>query len=351
MVRGDDVVELRRREVFGRPRTAAIGGDRGAAVVAFDHPVGVVWRDPEIVRIAVRNPAHGPERLAAVSGLLKLDVVDVHDVLVLRVRVGLHVVPRALRQRTGAVGTRPRGAGIVAAVHAAFLRFDDRVHAIRVGARHGDTDVAPDAGRQPGVSRDLGPGVATVSRLEHPRARSARPQLPRPAVRLPQSGVQHARVVRVHHQVHHARGIVAEENLLPRAAAILGTEDAALGVGTEHVTQRADVHEIRVGRMHHDVADVLGVAQTHEPPCATRVGGLPHTVAVRSVAADRELAAPDVDDVGVGRSHANGANGAAEIAVRHGAPCLSAVGGLEDASAGGAHPVLVGAGDAAGNGD
>jgi hypothetical protein len=57
---------------------------------------------------------------------------------------------------------------------------------------------------------------------------------------------------------------------------------------------------------------------------------------------------PDVHDVGVGRVDGDGADGAAEVAVGRRRPVHAAVGGLPDAAAGGAHPVLERALDAAG---
>ena len=75
-------------------------------------------------------------------------------------------------------------------------------------------------------------------------------------------------------------------------------------------------------------------------PRLAAVRGLPHAVAVRDVAADARLAAADVDDVGVRRVDRDRADGAAEILVGHRRPGDAAVGGLEDAAAGRAHPVL-----------
>ena len=51
-----DAIELRGGLlILSRPGSPAVGADVGAAVVAFDHPVGIIGRDPEIVIVAVRR--------------------------------------------------------------------------------------------------------------------------------------------------------------------------------------------------------------------------------------------------------------------------------------------------------
>ena len=55
MVRGNDVVELRRGLVLFAPGLAAAERHVRSAVVRFDHPLGVVGRDPQVVIVAVRH--------------------------------------------------------------------------------------------------------------------------------------------------------------------------------------------------------------------------------------------------------------------------------------------------------
>jgi hypothetical protein len=65
------------------------------------------------------------------------------------------------------------------------------------------------------------------------------------------------------------------------------------------------------------------------------VGGFVDAVAVGGVAAEVALAGADVDDVGIGGSDRDRADGAElQLAVGHGNPVRAAVGGLEDAAAG-----------------
>src|ERR1041384_3279759 len=99
-----------------------------------------------------------------------------------------------------------------------------------------------------------------------------------------------------------------------------------------------------------DLGDLPRLHQSHVRPGLPRVGALVDPVAVGDVAADRELAASHVHDIGIRFAHRDRADRPAEILVAHRRPRLSAVGGLEDPAAGGAHVVLVGPGGRAGHG-
>src|SRR4029077_8533550 len=72
VVRGLDVIELRRRHVLVGPGFAPVEGDVGTAVVPFYQTVGVVGRDPQVVVVAVRID-HVAERDPTVRGLEEVD--------------------------------------------------------------------------------------------------------------------------------------------------------------------------------------------------------------------------------------------------------------------------------------
>ena len=103
--------------------------------------------------------------------------------------------------------------------------------------------------------------------------------------------------------------------------------------------------------MDDDVGDLPRVAESHERPRLSAVGRLPHAVAVRDVAANRILAAADVDDVGRRRRDFDRADRPAEIFVGDRRPGLAGVDRLEDAAAGRAHPEFILARGVAGDGD
>src|SRR6266702_2017786 len=165
-----------------------------------------------------------------------------------------------------------------------------------------------------------------------------------PAHHLPERRVDHVRGGRLEHQVSDSGRIAAKQHLVPRLAAVGRLVDAALGIGAVGVALRADVHDLGILEMHPHARDLLRLGEADERPGLAAVGGLPHAVAVRDVAADRVLAGADVDDVGVRLAHADRADGAAEVLVGHRQPSVAPVGALEHATAHRAEPVLVGPG-------
>ena len=351
VVRRDHVIELRRGEVLVAPRAAAVGRDARAAVVAFDHALVVIRRDPEVVRVPVRNAAHRAKGLAPIRGLLEIHVVDVDDARVLRVRVDLRVVPGALPQRAVGVRARPRRAGVVGAIHPAGIGFDDREYAIRIRRGHAEPDVAEDAVRHSGVVADITPGIAAVGGLEDAAPLSSRDQHPGRAPRLPERGIEYTRIRRIHDEVRGAGGIVAEENLVPAPAAVLAAKDAAIRSGRPDVALRGDVDEVGVRRVHAHLRDLAREREAERRPCLARVSGLPYAVAVRHVAAHRKLASADIHDVGIRGGNGDGTDRSAEVLVRDGRPGLSRIEALEDAPASGAHVELVGPRRDAGDGN
>ena len=99
------------------------------------------------------------------------------------------------------------------------------------------------------------------------------------------------------------------------------------------MTLRGDEDDVGVGGIDGDCADLLGVAQAEVGPGLARVGGLVDAVAGGEVGAGEAFAAADVDDVGIGGSDGDGADGAGGFVVPEAVPGLAGVGGLEDASA------------------
>jgi hypothetical protein len=151
---------------------------------------------------------------------------------------------------------------------------------------------------------------------------------------LPERGVQDPRVRRIHREVRRARLVVDVQDLLPRFAAVLGTEDAALGVRAPDVALRRDVDEVGVLRVHAHARDLARVLESHVLPGAAGVGRLVHAVAVRGVAADRLFAGADVDDVRIGLGDGDRADRAGpEILVGDDLPVRAAVARLPDAPA------------------
>ncbi len=352
MVVDRDVVELRGRLVEdGGPVAPAVEGDAGAAVVALDHPVGVLGVDPEGVVVAVRR-RDGREGLAAVGRLPAGQVEDPDGVGVARVGDDVHVVPGAAAQLVVVGEALPALAEVVRAEERAVLRLDQRPDAAGARGGGGDAELAEPARRQPLDPRDLGPAVAAVSRLPEAGALAAALEAVGRALRLPEGGVEDVRVVGVDRQVVAARAVTPMEHPLPGPTAVAGAEDAALRVASPGVAERRDVDDVGVAGVDDDVGDVAGVGEADVGPGAAAVGRLVDAVAVRDVRADRRLAGAGVDHVRGGLGDGERADrGGAEEAVRDVLPESAAAGRLPDAAGAGAEVEGAALGRVAGDGD
>ena len=343
VVGGRDVVELRGREVLVGPGLAAVERDVRAAVVRLDHPLRVVGGDPEVVVVAVRI-GDVPKRHATVRRAIQPRVHRPDRVGILGVGKDLHVVPGALAELVVTVHVLPGRAAVVRAVHAALLGLDQGPHPRGLRTRHREPDIAEQPGRKPGVVSEFGPVLAAVGGLEDPAARTARNELPRPALRLPQRRVDDAGVPRVEHEVRHAGRVVSEQHVPPGLAAVRRLVDAPVRVGPERVAERAHIDGVGARRMDADPGDLLRLGEPEERPRPAAVGGLPDAVAVGDIAADRVLAGARVHDVRVRLADADPADRPAEVLVRHRQPGVAAVRRLEHTPARRTHPVFVGAG-------
>ena len=327
-----EAIDLRRRIPHRGPGPASVHRDHAAPVVPVDHAQRVRRIDPEVVMVGV-GFGHALQRFAAIGRAHEAEVEDVERVAVDRVRLQALEVEGALPDVAVAVDERPGPAPVVGPVQPSALGLEVRPHPVRVRAGHGDRDLAEHAGREARVARDLAPGVAAVGGLEDPRPLAAAPQAPRLAVHLPERRVQDVRIARVHDQVDRPGVFVAEEDLLPSSAPVAGPEDTALGVGPEGMAERRHVRAVGVGGMDADARDGVGVGEPEVPPTLPAVVRTVDAVALEDVGAQLHLAHADVDDVGVRRGHRDRAHrGAADLAIGHGGPGGSAVGGLEEPS-------------------
>ena len=178
--------------------------------------------------------------------------------------------------------------------------------------------------------------------LKIPGPLASAPQAPRPAVHLPERRVENVGVARIHDEIDSARVLVAEEDLGPGPAPVGGPEDSALRVGPEGVAERRDVRAVRIRGMNPDASDCVGFGEAQVPPAPAGVVGTVDAVALEDIGAQLHFAGADVDDVGVGRRHRDRADrGAPDLPVGHRAPCVAAVGRLEEPAAGRAEVVLV----------
>ena len=291
------------------------------------------------MRVAVTEAAG--ECLAAIVRHVAADVAGVHGIGVLGIRCETAEVPRALPQVAIGVHEVPGGTRVLRPIDAARIRLDQRPDAARVHGRYGDPDVAPDSARESRRPGDLGPVIAAIGRLPEAAPCAAADEKPRLAPRLPEAGVEHVRVRRVHRQVGGTGRVVAEQDLLPRLAAVLRAIDAAFRIRPEHVAECGDIGDVRIGGVGDDPTDVLRGGESQVTPRLAGIHRLPHAIAVRHVAANRRLAAARPHDVRVALEECHGADRAAEVIVGHRIPRLPAIGRLPHAAACGRDVILI----------
>ncbi len=298
------------------PGASAVGADVGAAVVAFDHAVGIIGGDPKIVNVAVRG-ANGVEGFAAIVGPVEAGVDGKDGVWFQRIGEDARVVPGALAELAILIHAAPGFACVVRAKHAAIFGFDERPDAIGIRWRDGDADAAEDAFGQSRISAEIGPGVAAVGGFEQAAIGAATFQIPRDAMHIPEGGVDNIRISGIENQIHRAGLYAACINLFPCFTTVGGAENAALFVRSPEMAHGRDVDDVGILGVHANRADLERVIQTKVLPGFARVVRFINAVAMRGIAADIGLTHADVDNVGVGFRDADGADGSGfELAVR-----------------------------------
>ena len=299
-------VNLRGRLVLlGRPGSAAVEADVGAAVVALDEIQRIVGVDPQSVVVTVRD-ADRPEARAAVDRTPEHHVQNVDRVGVLRVGLEVGVVPRPLAQLAVGAHQPELLAAVVGTEEAALFVLDQGPDSVRRRRRHRHRDAALDAlGEALG---ELHPGVAAVCCLVNAAAGPARDHGPRFPLRLPNGGVEDARVGGIHRQIDRARLVGDEEHFGPGQTAVGRAVNPALRVGSEDVTENRRVHDVRIGRVDHDATDLTGLGKADVTPGVAGVGGLVDAVARGYVSARACGAGAHVNHIGVRRRHCDGAD-------------------------------------------
>jgi len=198
-----------------------------------------------------------------------------------------------------------------------------RVHVGRVGGTDREGD-APEQARRESLLEAL-PGQPAVRRAVDPARGSARDELPGTAHKLPQAGKQHARIARHHHEVGGAGRVVHEQHLLPRLAAVRGAEYAALRIRRPDVTERGHEHDIGVGGVDHDAADLADVPEAHGLPGLAAVGRHEHATPVHDVVPRIAFARAHPHHVRVRRCKRDGADGRRGLILEDRVPGIPAV--------------------------
>src|SRR5260370_6288366 len=204
-----------------------------------------------MIIIAAGRALYGPESVPAVCRPIQRLRRHIHDIGIVGIRENFAEVPvpcYAVILR----GPLPSGSRVIRAVQAArfFLSFQYEIDAAAThSGGDGDASPSPVAGGKT-VPSDLCPGDSAVDRFIYTTARTKhRPLLPGLSNYLPQSGIDHAGIFRFESQIHSAGKVVLVQHLLPRLAAVHGTQNPALLVRPEFMPDRSHQHDVRVPRL------------------------------------------------------------------------------------------------------
>ena len=269
---------------------------------------------------------------AAVVGAQHDRVHRINAIGIGRVRSNLAEIPIALPDaRVGALA-HPRDAGIVRAIQAAFLAIDECIDSSWRGSGDRHANAADDS--RESVTSDLRPVIPTIDGFIQAAAGTAgwRIDIPRRAPRLPQRGIDHVGVVGLERKIDRPGIVILAKNFLPTLAAIARTEHTALRVRPIGVTERGDIDEVRIARMHEDLADLLRIGQSRERPRLSGIGGFVYAVALRDIRTHVGLATADIDDPGIGRRNSERADRSNRLAIEDRLPGAAGIAGFPHAA-------------------
>ena len=97
------------------------------------------------------------------------------------------------------------------------------------------------------------------------------------------------------------------------------------------MTERADINDVRILRIHHDAADLACVLQADVRPGCAAVGRFIDAVAGREIGTNVGLAGSSINSFGIGRRHSDRADGGHRLAVKDRGPDRAGIGGFPDA--------------------
>ena len=129
------------------------------------------------------------------------------------------------------------------------------------------------------------------------------------AAEVPQSGEEHAGVLRVHRHGAAARGEVGTgEDQVPGLAAVRRLVEPTIGAVAPELPRRAGVDDVGIARIDGDLRDPLGVLQPHARPTLAAVDRLVDAVADGNGIARPGLASSDPDDLRILRIDLHGSD-------------------------------------------
>ena len=212
----------------------------------------------------------------------------------------------------------PGGAVVFGPEDAAVWPHGAGVHDVRGAGAKGDPD-APNRTRGEPAANPA-PALSTVLAPEEAALGSSPQHAPLAPLSLEGRGKEHVGIPGVHAHLHDPRLVADLQHLRPVGASIGGAEKPPLRVGApERAHSRYEDH-IGVLGMDEDPPHMATPLQPHVAPRRPSIVGPVDAVTVGRTPDAVLLAGPHPDDVRVGRSKGDGAQGHAPLVLEHGPP-------------------------------
>src|SRR5580692_6035059 len=287
-----------------------------------------------MVIVATGRAFIGREILAAVGGAIGGGLHDENHVRIFRVHVHAADVEIAGDARVFA-DLAPVRAAVVGAEQTGF---HDGENSLTFSAgSDGETDAAARCGRQ-AICGDGLPCGAFVGGFVNPGIlRGSFGRTGAEIERLPERGIENARIVGVRGHVRNSGHVVLIKSFVPGLAAVDGSVHAAIFAGRADaengVPENTDDDDVRVARIDEHSADEARIFQANVGPAGAGIGG-----AVDAIAGSL-FAGADDDDVGIRCGDGEVADGGYVLVVEDWFPDGAAARRLPHAAAGRAHVV------------
>ena len=142
--------------------------------------------------------------------------------------------------------------------------------------------------------------------------------------------LDHIGIGRIEDDVRESRVLIDVLDILPRSAAVGGAIESALAAGIPERAGSRHEHDLRIGRMDDDAADVLRFPETHVRPAFAAVLGLVDAVAPGCAALIVVLTRSYPDDLGIAWRNCDVADRRRALVIEDRLPGGAAVDGFPD---------------------
>src|ERR1700732_921384 len=173
------------------------------------------------------------------------------------------------------------------------------------------------------------PGISRVGRFEKAAAGLAVfvAVLPGALTNFPHGGVHDVGICGIDLNVRAAGILILVERFLPGLAAVDGGKDSASFVWPIGMAKHGSEQVIWIARIDGQSRDLLAVAQTEVSPRFSGIYGFVNSVTYRKVGALQAFAAGGVNNIWIGGSYGDGADGLRGLVFEDRPPSASLIGG------------------------